>query len=375
MYCRHCGAKLDSKFCPNCGQPANENITPYQQPYVPDSENSKLPIAKQWWFWVLIVVTIIALLVTVYSLEPESKQTVVSKPAEKTATAANEATTEVAKPAKQAASFASAAPEEEDASFASAAPEEQADQITIPQTVLFDQDGIKITATALVFDDWYGPDIQFLAENNTDSTYTMQVRNVSVNGAMIYTLCSCDVEPGKKAYSTIRFDETVLEATRIDTIRQIEFNVLIFDSDSYDTLYYTDTIFLQTSAAQNVEQTFDDSGFVALDESGVRFIVRGVSQEDSTWGTDVNVYIENNSDKDVVIQVNSVSVNGYMLDTYFFCDVAAGKVAYNAISFDDDALTAIGVSSLENMEFSVGIYDYPSWDIIFESDPIQVTFS
>ena len=335
-----------------------------------------MSIARQWWFWVLIVVTIIALLFTAYSLESDSKQTVVvNESAEKTAAPATESTAEVAKPGKQAASFASTEPEEKDASFASAVPEEQADQVTIPETVLFDQDGIKITATALVFDDWYGPEIQFLAENNTDSTYTMQVRNVSVNGAMASTICSCEVAPGKKINDTISFDETELETMGIDIMRQIEFNVIIYDPDSYDTLYYTDTILLQTSAAQNVEQTFDDSGFVALDESGIRFIVRGVNQEGSTWGTDVGVYIENNSDKDVTILVNSVSVNGYMLDPYFSCDVAAGKVAYSAISFDDDTLTANGISSLENMEFSVGIYNYSSWDIIFVSDPIQVTFS
>ena len=68
-------------------------------------------------------------------------------------------------------------------------------------------------------------------------------------------------------------------------------------------------------------------------------------------------------------------MNGYMLDPYFSCDVAAGKVAYTAISFDDDELTTNGISSFETMEFSIGIYDFSNWDIILVSDPIQVTFS
>ena len=363
MYCRHCGTQVDSKFCPNCGKPANENLSPYHQPDAPTPENLRKPIAKQWWFWVLIVVTVIALLVTAYSLEPESKQTVINKPAEKTATAVDEATTEAVKPSKQAASFATEAPAE------------QADQVTIPQTVLFDQDGITITVTGLTFEDWYGPEIQFLAENNSNSAYTMQVRNVSINGAMASTICSCEVAAGEKINDTISFDTTELDTIGIDVIRQIEFNVMIFNPETWDTLYYTDPILLQTNAAQNVEQTFDDSGFVALDEGGIRFIVRGVSREDSIWGTDVSVYIENNSNRDVTIQLSDVSVNDYMIDPVFFCDVTAGKVAYSTMSFDADTLTENGISTFDTLEFSLGIYDYTTWETILESDPIQVNLS
>ncbi len=368
MYCRHCGTQFDSNFCPNCGLSANKNISPDSQQYTPAPENPKKPIGKQWWFWVLIVVTAIALFVTAYSLEPESKQTVINQPAVKTATATDEPTTGAVKPQKQAASFATETPADQ-------APEEQADQITIPQTVLFDQDGIKITATGLVFDEWYGPEIQFFAENNSTSAYIFQVRNVSVNGAMVSTICSCEVAAGKKINDTISFDTTELETIGIDIFRQIEFNVIIVNPENWDTLYYADPIELQTSAAQNVEQTFDDSGFLALDEGGIRFIVRGVSREDSIWGTDVSVYVENNSDRNITIQLSNVSVNDYMIDPIFFCDVAAGKVAYCAISFDADTLTANGISSFETMEFSVGIYDYSTWDTILESDPIQVTLS
>ena len=61
--------------------------------------------------------------------------------------------------------------------------------VTIEETVLLDESGIKITATGLE-DGWLGTDLKLLIENNGDTNVTVQARNSSVNGFMVDTMMS-----------------------------------------------------------------------------------------------------------------------------------------------------------------------------------------
>ncbi len=81
MICKKCGTSFGSKFCPNCGTPAergNEGTnnqviqTPSQNSYL-DGLNSNLvepqtpktkkkPIYKKWWFWVIIAVFLLIII-------------------------------------------------------------------------------------------------------------------------------------------------------------------------------------------------------------------------------------------------------------------------------------------------------------------------
>ena len=76
--------------------------------------------------------------------------------------------------------------------------------VTIEETVLLDESGIKITATGLE-DGWLGTDLKLLIENNGDTNVTVQARNSSVNGFMVDTMMSEDVVAGKKANTTLTF--------------------------------------------------------------------------------------------------------------------------------------------------------------------------
>ena len=75
--------------------------------------------------------------------------------------------------------------QKEDKSFEESPEEPKADtkaETAIEQQVIFDQDGIIITATGIDFNSSFmGPEIKLLIENNTEKNLTVQARNVSVN--------------------------------------------------------------------------------------------------------------------------------------------------------------------------------------------------
>lgn len=188
-------------------------------------------------------------------------------------------------------------------------------------------------------------------------------------------MLSCDVAAGKKANDEITFMSLELKTVQIQTIKDIEFSFHIFNSKSWDTIYDSESIFISTSADSSFVQTYDDSGIVALDKNGFKIIIKKLDSEDSFLGTDIYIYIENNSGKNATIQLRGTSINGFMVDPIFSCDILAGKKAFDSISFFESDLKDNNIENINEMEFYFHIFESDGWDTIFDSDLIKVTFS
>lgn len=95
MNCKKCGTSFESKFCPNCGTPAereNEEVnnqvvqTPIQNSYIDElnktlaesqtTKPKKKPIYKKWWFWVIIVVLFIIIIANMGSCSDNDSDSV-----------------------------------------------------------------------------------------------------------------------------------------------------------------------------------------------------------------------------------------------------------------------------------------------------------
>jgi len=342
MYCTNCGAKVEGKFCPQCGMPLNPQNGAGPAPSSPAKpEQSRKSLWQKWWFWLLIAVSIGAIGATYYAGSASSRVQGTVETA-RIAKESNDSEEAVSAPESQGSASDPAA------DVAAAAPLADV-AVSIEQMVVLDQDGVKVTVTGMDEDNWFGPEVKVLVENDTANAITVQVRNVSINGAMVSSVFSCDVAAGKKANDAISFYSDDLEEIGIRTIQSVEFRLHVFDSQSWDSLLDSDVITIQTNAFGKEEQTFDDSGFLAADKSGIRFVLRGLSDEESLWGRDVDVYLENNTDRDVTIQVRDVSLNGFMMDPIFSCDVCAGKVAYSDMTFDTDKLDENGIQDFQTL--------------------------
>lgn len=246
--------------------------------------------------------------------------------------------------------------------------------VSVAEKVVFDGNGIKITVKGLGTDGLFGPELKLLVENNGSQNVTVQVRNLSVNGIMADSTFSCDVASGKKANDEISISSSGLKAAGIEVIKEIEFSFHIFDSDSWDSIVDSDAIRIETDADPSYVQTVDDSGFVAVDRDGIKLVIKKLDSEDSFWGADVYVYVENNSDRDITVQARDVSVNGFMADPSFSCDVPAGKKAFDTITFMESDLESNGITDITTLELYFHVFDMNNWDGIFDSDTVTVMF-
>lgn len=245
---------------------------------------------------------------------------------------------------------------------------------TIEETVLLDRDGLRVTAVGFDPDAWLGPEVKVLVENNSGKDLTVQCRDSSVNGYMVETMMSVDVVNGKKASDDITFMSSDLDLCGIKTIADMEFAFHVFETDSWDTVFDSDPVILKTSVSDEYVYSFDDSGDVAYSSGDVRIVVKGLSKDASLFGPSVILYIENNGTKNITVQSCDVSVNGFMVDPIFSCDVKAGKHAVDDLTFMSSQLEDSGITDIESVELSFHIFDSDTWSDTVDTDVVTITF-
>lgn len=246
--------------------------------------------------------------------------------------------------------------------------------VTIEESVLLDQAGIKITAKGFSDDSLWDNEIKLLIENTSDVNLTVQVRNFSVNGYMIDPSISADVAVGKKANDSISFSQSDLDKCGIKTIADIEFTFHIFNSDTWDTYLDSDIIQIKTSAADGYIYTYDDSGEEVYNKNGIRIVVKGLSEYDSIFGPGIILYIHNDTSKNITVQTRDVSVNGFMIDASFSPDIAAGKHCVSSITFFSSDLEENEIREIQSAELYFHIFSSDTWDTIADSDIINLEF-
>ena len=244
--------------------------------------------------------------------------------------------------------------------------------MTLAETVLFDQDGIRITATGLSTDSLFGPELNLLVENDSAQNIVVQPNYCMVNGYMMDGLLSADVAAGKKANDTLDFLSNALARCGIETITDIELDLVVSDGDSWQTLYETGPVILQTSAAGQYTQTYDDSGEEIYNQNGIRVVAKSVN--DDLFGMGIKFYLENNTDKAVIVNADNVSVNGYMMTDLFYSDLAPRSHAVDTLTLLGSELEDNHIDTITDAELSLQITDADYYQTIDSTAPITLHF-
>lgn len=247
-------------------------------------------------------------------------------------------------------------------------------EVTIKEQVIYEGNDIVVTVKGFSTESIFGPEVKVLIENNSVNNITVQTRKSSVNGLMVETMFSAEVAAGKKANDAITFVSSGLKAAGITTIKDIEFSLHIYETESMDTIVDTDSIKLKTSADESFVQKFDDSGSIVYDADGIKVVVKEMNSSESFWGSDIYFFIENNSAKDITVQARDVSVNGFMIEPMFSVDVVSGKKALDTMTFVESDLTENNIKEIKSLEFKLHIFDTDTWDTIKDTDIIKVSF-
>lgn len=240
---------------------------------------------------------------------------------------------------------------------------------SIEEQILLEQDGIKITATGMEKDSIWGEGVKLLIENSTEKNIGVGCNALIVNDYMITDLFSTSVAAGKKSNEVMYMSSTELEAAGISNIGQIEIYFHIYDGDSYDTIFDADKVVIQTSEYADMDTENSQEGKELYNQDGVRIVGKYVDEE-SFWGTAVLLYIENSSGRNIGVNCDNMSVNGFMVTPYFSSTVYDGKKALEDITILSSDLESNGIESVDELEVNFHIYDADSYETITDTGAI-----
>ena len=247
------------------------------------------------------------------------------------------------------------------------------EEVTIAETVLYEADGIKVTAKSLA-DGLLGTEVKLLIENDSSKNILITSSSVSANGYMMPTAALyAEVAAGKKANESLSLMSSELDQCGIETLAEMQFYLQIQDPETWETIKTTDLITLATSAT-GYTQPVDDSGDVLYNENGYKVVCKGLKQ-DIIWDGTVVFYMENNSSKAVSIYAENVSVNGFMQEVGLWSDLRPSTKMIDGMSMIDlSDLEITNIDEIKTIEFNLRIVDAETWEDIVTTDAMTLNF-
>ena len=113
---------------------------------------------------------------------------------------------------------------------------------------------------------------------------------------------------------------------------------------------------------------------VLYEDESFKVTVTGMSA-DSLWGTEINLLLENNSDKNVSLSGDTFVVNGITLTGNLYVDAAAGKKANGTLTLPSESLKIAGIQDIATVSaYDAHVVDTDTYDSILDI-PMEIKTS
>ena len=240
-------------------------------------------------------------------------------------------------------------------------------QYTLADEVIVDNDFCKFTISKAEKTSLGGFRFKVLCENKTtDKTLMFSADDTSINGYTISALFAEKVAPGKKSNEEMSFSVTAMQEAGITSADEVVFSLRVYNYDNWredDIVQETYTVYPTGMTADQIvyaERRKVEGEQVVLDNDQVTFIILETSKG-ITGSYIMKCYLENKTDKSLMFTWKDTSVNGFMMDPFWATTVPSGKREYSDISFSNSDLEKNDIKSIEEIEYTLHIYDSAHW--------------
>ena len=260
---------------------------------------------------------------------------------------------------------------------------------TIPETVLLDDAGVKITLNGTGSDEYGDPLLNMTLENGSDKTLRADVCESWLNTYNTYLQAYVPVESedGVTFYGdavaapgeTKDFYVSLSSAAELgfDAIYELELQMAVIEVEWDAENEYYDWVD-QYAAGEKTELktslydpavAYDKDGELLLASDGLEICLLG-TEVDDFWGPKVKLYAYNGGSEDVIVEVAEMKLDGVVFDCLFSMDLPAGKrdlsEAY-AFFMGDEVPTG------KTVELTFQLVDRETWEAIKTLEPVTVT--
>lgn len=270
--------------------------------------------------------------------------------------------------------------------------EEKAQGPVVEEQVLYEKDGVRITAKELKveeMEDYSWATLNLLLENEGSEDIVcemnaMLVNHYEMNSGPLHVPQT--VPAGKKANVSldIRESDMTKAGFELKEIGEVEAEFKLGKvSGETAGLSSTGLLSVKTSDYDKIESKPVEGGKEIYNEAGVRIVYLGMSEggEEGAYDFGADIFIENTSDKSVTCWITGGNIDGTEVNSYNTPHVSAGRMARSSIDFFGDAAANMDIDSMNEITVKVelsgdGITDeegYPDYETI--ADYKDVTFS
>lgn len=226
------------------------------------------------------------------------------------------------------------------------------------ETTLVDNADITFRIKSFSVDWLWGATMSVYIENKTDKTVMFSIDNCVVDGYANDPFWAKELMPGSKANVDIRWSDY----EEIPTL--LSFELRAYDSNDWmaDDLYNGQHVVYPQgeNAVQIEEYQLQPTDVVLVDNDQLSIIFRG-THNDAIWGYTADLYLHNKTDKNLMFSVQNASLNGYMMDPYWACEVPANARAMEDISWMNSELEANDITAVESIVLALRVYDSDDW--------------
>ena len=240
----------------------------------------------------------------------------------------------------------------------------------LPEQVVYDADSIRITVKGMEEKTMTGTNVKILLENGTDRNVVFSGDLFVVNGVTVPGYLYAEAAAGTKTNDVIEFYTDVLNTAGITHIGEIRSrDARIVDTDTYETLAEV-PLELTTVHAQEGPYAYDESGVELYNGQGIRVTAQMISQE--FYGRTAQLLVKNETGKDIIVEAENISVNGYTVDAWLYDTVVADTVRFCQLDLFQSGLEENGIDQIESVSFRLNFLDAESFDTIAQSEVLTV---
>lgn len=269
----------------------------------------------------------------------------------------------------------------------------------LDETVMMDEDGIRITATGLSYTD-YSVSLELLIENNSGRDLSFISGSLgyscnSVNGYMIEDgYLNCDVADGKKANAEISFGYESLMLFGIHEIADIEIGFDVVDEEynhiysgprqvttsAYENYDYSTDCYLNAITSRGAMNTYNyDMTFFSKDilyeVNGIRLLSEGM-MINRDGETQLLLEMENTTDELVYVTSSDIAINGLNVYSSIWSSdaIGAGRKAIVNVNlssvFDTEYWPYYGISEIGSVGLSIEQHNAEG-AVVAEAVPVE----
>ncbi|ONI40450.1 hypothetical protein AN640_08760 [Candidatus Epulonipiscium fishelsonii] len=111
---------------------------------------------------------------------------------------------------------------------------------------------------------------------------------------------------------------------------------------------------------------------IIYDKDNIKIIAKEIYHK-GFFGPEIKLLFENNTDENIIFTADDCVVNGYMVSTSMFVEVASGKKANDSLKLMDSDLKKSAIDKFTNIDFRLNIKEADSYDDISVNNLISLT--